>query len=272
MTVDNNLYLYQRSEYLIWEDDHIAGNMLAFHLDPNSDAASRNSRAIVKTVEWIIEETAANDRILDIGCGPGLYASQLTEHGSRVVGLDISSHSIAHARQRAAELNQPIKYRHMNYLNDPIEGIFDVAICICCDFGALIPDEQAVLLSKIADVLTDDGLFIFDVFTPGFSKSKTEMRDWCYVNGSDFWSSKSHFLLEEVKHFKDHHVWGNRYLVLDQSGKVKEFIVWDHYYTEKQISRLLLNNGFEVLTIKSDLIQQNDFISEEVMFVKAKKK
>ena len=163
----NNLQLYQRSKSFIWTDEHISKNMLTAHLDLDSDAASRNINTIKKTVEWISSVTKENAKILDIGCGPGLYSAALSEKGFNVTGIDISSRSIKYAEQKAIENNLFINYQCKNYIDDIIERKFDVVICIYCDFGALIPDEQTILLRKVSNVLSDDGIFIFDVFKSG---------------------------------------------------------------------------------------------------------
>src|SRR2546421_4941598 len=42
-------------------------------------------------------------RVLDIGCGPGLYAAWFVEHGAQVVGLDISSQMVERARLRVGD-------------------------------------------------------------------------------------------------------------------------------------------------------------------------
>jgi SAM-dependent methyltransferase len=39
-------------------------------------------------------------RVLDAGCGPGVYAEWLLEHGAEVVGLDVSPRMVEQARQR----------------------------------------------------------------------------------------------------------------------------------------------------------------------------
>lgn len=56
---------------------YIAKNMLAAHLDLNNDAASRNLKTIKKTIRWIETKIPKKGRVLDLGCGPGLYSSLL---------------------------------------------------------------------------------------------------------------------------------------------------------------------------------------------------
>ena len=49
----NSLELYARGRRNIWTDRYIAKNLLAAHLDPEGDGASRNLRTIERTVDWI---------------------------------------------------------------------------------------------------------------------------------------------------------------------------------------------------------------------------
>lgn len=52
--------------------------MLDVHLNPNIEAASRKPEMIDRSVKWMIETLGlkAGDIVLDLGCGPGLYASR----------------------------------------------------------------------------------------------------------------------------------------------------------------------------------------------------
>lgn len=268
----NELKLYQRSENFIWTDDYISKKMLAAHLNFDSDAASRNIITIDKTIDWIIEKIPKNGKILDLGCGPGLYASLLEKNGYSVTGIDISQRSISHAEKKATEENLQIEYQCIDYIKDDIGMGYDAVICIYCDFGALTADEQLLLLKKIHCALSDDGILIFDVFKTGLCDNMMEKRDWHHSDGGRFWCDRPHFLLEEVKHFIDQKVWGSRTIIIEEGQNPREYIMWDHYYTEDNIKELLFNNGFSVLSINNDLISKNDFISNDVMFIEAKKR
>ena len=43
-----------------WTDPHIARQMLAVHLDPETDAASRRPETIQRTVDWLIKSSTCN--------------------------------------------------------------------------------------------------------------------------------------------------------------------------------------------------------------------
>ena len=68
--------LYERTTEQLWNDPYIATQMLKAHLDPNTDAASRKPDFIHRTAEWVASLLPDNAKLLDIGCGPGLYTKQ----------------------------------------------------------------------------------------------------------------------------------------------------------------------------------------------------
>jgi len=271
MIIYNDLQVYQRSNNFIWTDNYISKNMLKAHLDINNDAASRNINTIRKTIQWIKSKIPKNSNILDLGCGPGLYSSLLSKEGHTVTGIDISERSISYAKQKAQEDNLQIDYFCRDYLSDEIGRGYDVVICIYCDFGALIPDEQEVLLNKIHNGLNKDGIFIFDVFKPDICKNKEEKRDWHYLNGGDFWCDSPYLKLEEMKHFIEEKVWGTRTIIIEKNKKSREYITWDNYYSSNEIKEVLKKSDFEVISVNEELIEKNNFTNDEVMFIEARK-
>ena len=87
----------------LWTDAHISRQMLAFHLDPDIDAASRRRTTIESFVDWLDHRLGlAGRKVTDLGCGPGLYAEAIAARGGRVTGIDFSRTSLAHARASAA--------------------------------------------------------------------------------------------------------------------------------------------------------------------------
>lgn len=243
--------------------------MLSAHLDLTNDAASRNSHVINKTIDWITTIITPKASILDLGCGPGLYTEIFAKKGYTTSGIDISKRSITYARKSAKKHNLSISYKNANYITKNINNSYDCITCIYCDFGALIPAEQTILLNNVYNSMNVNGVFIFDVFTESLANERKENKQWNYYKESSFWSKRPCFVLEETKHFPNEHTWGNRSIVI--SNKVKEYITWDTYYTQQQISELLKNNGFKVEEIKENLVDKNSFTSNSVMFIKAKK-
>ena len=64
---------------VLWTDNHIAKQMLSFHLNQEIEAASRSFNFIDESVEWLVTEFGLNQdsKTIDFGCGPGLYTQRL---------------------------------------------------------------------------------------------------------------------------------------------------------------------------------------------------
>lgn len=181
----NEMELYARSADCIWTDPHLAKGMLAAHLDESHDAATRGPASVDATVAWIRRASEGRRRLLDLGCGPGVYARRFHALGYAVSGVDISASSIAYAKEAAAAAGEAIEYRAADYLRDPLGGPYELATCIYCDVGALTPAERDALLARVRGALSEGGLFFFDVFGPGLSARKREGRSWSAESGGD---------------------------------------------------------------------------------------
>ena len=73
------------------------------------------------------------DRILDVGCGPGFYVTELLEAIGRegsVVGLDVSTDMLAVAAKRA-EGHDNVEFHEADATSLPIpDATFDRALCV----------------------------------------------------------------------------------------------------------------------------------------------
>lgn len=49
---------------------------------------------------FLLERVTAGERVLDVGCGEGWFASELARAGVRVVGIDIAEEPLRRARER----------------------------------------------------------------------------------------------------------------------------------------------------------------------------
>ena len=48
--------------------------------------------------------------------------------------------------------------------------------------------------------------------------------------------------------------------------------MWDHYFTESEIESLLATNGFDISSTQGDIVEANDFASDDVLFVISRKR
>lgn len=119
--------LYEKGTSVMWTDPYISKQLLRLHLEPDNDMASRSKVKIENTVTWILNQRN-KDRlnILDLGCGPGLYAEQFVRKGHSVTGVDFSENSIQYASEQAKGKHLNIKYLNRNYLDLNFENSFDL--------------------------------------------------------------------------------------------------------------------------------------------------
>jgi SAM-dependent methyltransferase len=264
----NELTLFQRCKEIIWTDEHISKTLLEAQLDKSTNAGSRKPENRKIIVNWINENIKPSSRIIDLGCGPGLYSYELGKLGHYVLGIDFNKASYDYAKENKA-IENIVEYKYSDYLKDKFTGKYNLAMMIFCDFSALIPNDQIVLMNKIKNLLDDDGIFIFDVFGLSVMENINESRHWTISQGNDFWSNESYLLNTEIKKYGDVNTIGTRYCLINQNtGKIKEFILWDQYYNEKSIKKLMEDNGFDVIKINKKLINYK----EETLLVIAKKK
>lgn len=241
-------------EPLFWNDPHISAQMLKVHLDPTIEAASRTPETIDRSVRWIIETLAlkAGDAVLDLGCGPGLYASRFARAGLQVIGVDYSQNSIDHANRYASENNLTIRYRFQNYLELDDKSLYDAILLIYGDFCPLNPQQRSTLLKNVNRALKPGGKFVFDVSTREHRRRHGNKNNW-YAVKSGFWKPGPHLVLGEGFDYPEQSIWLDQYTVIEGDQKVSVYRNWFQDYTPETITEELKQGGFAVESLWGDL-------------------
>ncbi len=107
--------------------------------------------------------------VLDLACGTGSMALELSARGYDVVALDFSPEMLSIARTRAEEagLGGDILYLCQDMCNFELYGTVD-AVVSCLDSINHITDKDRLraCFSLVRNYLVPDGLFLFDVNSP----------------------------------------------------------------------------------------------------------
>jgi SAM-dependent methyltransferase len=241
-------------EALFWDDPHISSQMLKVHLNPDIDAASRKTETIERSVKWLIEMLGLKpgDSILDLGCGPGLYASRFARAGLQVTGVDTSRRSIEYAKNDASENKLNICYRYQNYLELNDENQYESAFLIYGDFCPLSPEQRSTLLRNIRRALKPDGKFVLDVSTRACRKKHGVRNSW-NATGNGFWKPGPHLVLEEGFDYPEQSIWLDQYIVIEADGTIAVYRNWFQDYTPESITAELTQAGFSVESLWGDL-------------------
>jgi SAM-dependent methyltransferase len=244
-------------EAVFWNDPHISAQMFEFHLNPNVDAASRRPEIIDLSVNWLIETLAlkAGDSILDLGCGPGLYAARFAHAGLQVTGVDYSRGSIDYAINYANENSLAITYHYQNYLELKEESRYDAAFLIYGDFCPLSPAQRSKLLQNVYRALKPNGKFVLDVSTRENRKRYAKKNNW-YALEDGFWKPGPHLLLEQGFDYPEESIWLDQFTVIEANGNVSVYRNWFQDYTPETISSELGQANFSVESLWGDLTGQ----------------
>jgi 2-polyprenyl-3-methyl-5-hydroxy-6-metoxy-1,4-benzoquinol methylase len=119
----------------------------------------------------LVESFKHTGRLLDIGCGMGIFLSMAKERGWEVFGVDIADYAISSARERFGlncfvgklkDANLPDNYFDVITLWDVIEHFEG-------------PLEE---LEEVKRILADDGIILFD--TPNVESLMRLIAHWTY--------------------------------------------------------------------------------------------
>jgi SAM-dependent methyltransferase len=231
----------------LWTDPHLARQMLAFHLDPDQDLASRNHAFIRRSVAWLNErfDLGRGKRVLDLGCGPGLYANALAQLGASVTGIDFSQSSLAYARSETDARGLEVTYHHGNYLDIELPATFDLILLIFGDFCPLGPNQRRSLLDRVKEWLNPGGRFVFDVSSSALFESVEESSSYEEAPNGGFWSPNPHFVFTKRFKYKSDLAYLDRYLVVEAVRR-REFFNWIQCFDPPALHAELNEAGWAV--------------------------
>ncbi len=238
---------YEKSTSAFWDDEHISKYMLEAHLNPDTEAASRQHSFITTSASWIsgLVRNPNECSLLDLGCGAGLYAQAFTALGFSVTGIDFAKRSIDYAVSQAVLQNMPITYHYQNYLEMHYDHKFDVITLIFCDFGVLSPSERSLLLKKIRAALKPDGVLILDGFTEKQYDDFTESRIVAYED-EGFWNATPYMSIKNTYCYDDSKTYLEQYLIATEKH-LHCYNIWNQAFDTTLLGAELKAAGFTKL-------------------------
>jgi 2-polyprenyl-3-methyl-5-hydroxy-6-metoxy-1,4-benzoquinol methylase len=174
-------------------------------------------------------------KILDVGCGTGRHAIELTKRGYCVTGIDLSISQLKRAKEKAAENNLVIDFQRQDARNLPFNSQFDVAIMLCeGGFSLMETDEMNFeILKNVTKALkphakliftTCNGLFpLFNSVDEFHASAVEEGNSVCRNNTFDLMTFRGHDFVD----FED------------DDGNKKTIECNERYYVPSEITWLL---------------------------------
>ncbi|MEM7080039.1 MAG: class I SAM-dependent methyltransferase [Pseudomonadota bacterium] len=224
-----------------WQDPAVSRRMLAQHLDPSHDRASRPPDVIQRQIDFITRDVLAEPgRVLDLGCGPGLYCGELKRRGYRCAGVDISPAAIEYARTHDPDS----EYRLADFMLDPLGQGYELAMLLYGEFHTFPPSAAQALLARMKDAVFPGGAVILEV--------QSSQRILSYGNQPSSWRAAStsvfgdepHLWLSEYFWYEQDQVAIARHFVVEESHTINEYIDTQQGYAEHELVEMFQALGF----------------------------
>ena|SRR3989344_3689705 len=164
-------------------------------------------------------------KILDFGCGTGIYAKLLTKKGAIVKGFDISEEMLKIAKKENPKLDLKIGSGYKIPFNEK----FDI---ILASLVVHYLKDWNKMLREIKRVLKPNGLFIFSTGNP-----VCEVRERINYKGRKFRTFGDYFNERKI-----YGIWRN--------FNGKDLKVASYHITYETLIRRILSNGFEIIGYK----------------------
>jgi SAM-dependent methyltransferase len=238
---------WREGDNIPWNDPAFSARMLDEHLSQAHDAASRRAVTIDRQVAWI-HRALLHERptaILDLGCGPGLYASRLARLGHSCVGIDFSPAAIAYARAAASEQRLDCRYRQEDLRGADFGSGFGLAMCVFGEINVFPRDQAAALLGKAYGALAGGGLLLLEAHTfAAVQQIGAGTPSWSTAESGLFGATPYLYLVEHFWHAEMSAATTRYYVIELASGALSRYAQSFQAYTQPEYTALLQACGF----------------------------
>lgn len=179
-----------------------------------------------------------HSKILDIGCGTGRHAIQLSHRGYNVSGIDISLAQLKRAEEKAEAQNLQIQFQQMDARNMSFESEFELAIMLCEGAFPLMETDEMnfMILQGAFRALKPGGKFIFTTLN-GLFPLYHSPAEFCNQESGDTSYQGTNF---DLMTFRDN----SKIVSKDDDGNEIELETNERYYVPSEITWLLKSIGF----------------------------
>lgn len=238
---------WAEGDNLPWDEPGFSRRMLHEHLSQEHDAASRRFAIIDDHVAWIHGRILGGKpaRVLDLGCGPGLYAHRLAKLGHTCTGIDFSPASINYAQLTARAEGLNCAFALGDIRTAEFGSGYDLVMFLYGEFNVFQPAQARELLRRAYDALNYGGRLLLEVSSfEGIRADLAQAHSW-YGTRSGLFSDQPHLVLSDV-HWDDATATKTvRYFVVDAAtAEVKKCAVTYQAYTDDQYRAMLGGAGF----------------------------
>jgi len=198
---------------------------------------------VAEEVDFIEDSlgVAKGGTMLDLGCGTGRHAIDLSRRGYSVVGFDLSLAMLARAGEEAQERNQKLNFVQGDMREMTFDEAFDGIYCWGSTFGYFEEDKNVHVLTRVHKALRHGGQFLLDVVSRDFVIKQAPSLAWFEGEGCVCMDEMQVDWITSRMRVK-------RTMMLDD-GRSKEIEYSMRIYSLHELGKLLHDNGFRVAEI-----------------------
>lgn len=238
---------------LPWNDPAFSARMLREHLDESHGAASRRSTEREAQLTWLWDTLGlqSGQHLLDVTCGPGLYAAPLAERGLTVTGVDFGPAAIAHARQLAeeAKVSERCTFIEKDVRRFPYpEATYNAALFLYGQLAVFPRKEAEMILSQVARSLQPGGKLCVELLDQ--DRVDKEDSSWWYSDDTGLWGEAPFLHLGERFWDAERQISTERFQILHlETGQLDEIILSDQTYAVEEMTEMMHRAGFASVSV-----------------------
>jgi len=262
---------WAEGEKIPWDDPAFSRRMLKEHLSQKHDAASRRTSTVKKHVDWIhnviLERQPSH--ILDLGCGPGLYAARLAALGHVCQGIDFGPASIEYAVNHAPE---NCSFTLGDVRTTDFGSDYDLVMFIFGEINVFKPEDAKLILRKAYAALIPGGTILLEATTyDAVYEIGNQPATW-YSAENELFADEPYLCLMESFWDEEQAVAIERYYIVDAaSGMVTRYSASTQAYIEDEFRKLLQSVGFTRVEIYPSLLGKENSNHNELFVLVAQK-
>lgn len=208
----------------------------------------KTSEAAYKAEVDFIEDSLAMEKgatLLDLACGTGRHAIELSKRGYRMVGYDLSLAMLARAADHAQAEDQRINFVQGDMREMQFEEAFDGVYCWNTSFGYFEEDKNAHVLGLVHRALRKGGQLLLDVVNRDYIIQQSPTTAW--------FEGDACICMDEMQvDWITSRMRVKRTIMFDD-GRSRELEYSVRLYSLHELGRLLHEQGFRVAEVSGML-------------------
>jgi SAM-dependent methyltransferase len=179
--------------------------------------------------------------VLDLACGTGRHAIEMTSRGYQVVGFDLSLAMLARAADEAQERDQKLNFVQGDMREMTFEETFDGVYAWNTSFGFFEEEKNSGVISNLHRALKAGGLLLLDVANRDYLARQSPSLAWFEGDGCVCMDEMHVDWITSRMRVK-------RTMMLDD-GRTRETDYSIRVYALHELGKILHDHGFRVAEV-----------------------